>query len=176
MPISFACLDTGGTNNMTSKAYDYVRHSRIGLPFAIKGRGGEHLFVSAPSRKRVPNKKAFDLYNIGTDEGKSILYNRLKLNDSQGASVIHFDANICDERYFGQLTAKKRLLRYQKGFPKYEWHNVAPDKRNEALDTYIYALAALRITNIDLNLKRQQLLKETKDKPKKVSAKKSYKL
>jgi phage terminase large subunit GpA-like protein len=74
------------------------------------------------------------------------------------------------------LTAEKRLLRYQKGFPKYEWHNVAPDKRNEALDTYIYALAALRITNIDLSLKRQQLKQEAKDNPKKATAKKGYKL
>lgn len=176
LPIAFACLDTGGTNNMTSKAYDYVRRSRIGLPFAIKGRGGEHPFVAAPSRKRVPNKKAFDLYMIGTDEGKSILYNRLRLEEEKGASVIHFDANVCDVRYFGQLTAEKRLLRYQRGFPKYEWHNVAPDKRNEALDTYIYALAALRITNIDLSLKRQQLKQEAKDNPKKATAKKGYKL
>ncbi|WP_116963077.1 phage terminase large subunit family protein [Fastidiosibacter lacustris] len=176
LPIAFACLDTGGTNNMTSKAYDYVRRSRIGLPFAIKGRGGEYPFVAAPNRKRVPNKKAFDLYMIGTDEGKSILYNRLKLEEEKGASVIHFDANVCDARYFGQLTAEKRLLRYQKGFPKYEWHNVAADKRNEALDTYIYALAALRITNIDLSLKRQQLKQEAKTKPQKIANNKSFKL
>ena len=42
LPISFACLDTGGTNNMTSKAYQYVRTRPIGLPFAIKGKGGEN--------------------------------------------------------------------------------------------------------------------------------------
>ncbi|MCF6777550.1 phage terminase large subunit family protein [Thiotrichales bacterium 19X7-9] len=158
LPIAFACLDTGGTNNMTSKAYDYVRHSRIGLPFAIKGRGGEYPFVTAPSRKRVPNKKAFDLYTVGTDEGKSILFNRLKLGETSEISIIHFNADVCDDRYFSQLTAEKRVLRYHKGFPKYEWQLHAPDKRNEALDTYIYALAALRITNVDLVLKHQQIL------------------
>ena len=88
------------------------------------------------------------MYILGVDEGKSILYNRL-VSDNDHCKI-HFHKEICDDRYFGQLTAEKRVLRYHKGFPKYEWHNVAPDKRNEALDTYIYALSALRIVNIDI--------------------------
>jgi len=138
---------------MTSKAYAYIRTRPTGKPFAIKGVDGERPLVQAPNKQRSTNKKAINLYPIGVNEGKSVLYNRLKIEKEAGAAVIHFDSKVCDQTYFNMLTAEKRVLRYSKGFPKYEWHNLAPDKRNEALDTYVYALAALRIVNIDLHVK-----------------------
>jgi phage terminase large subunit GpA-like protein len=163
LPISFAALDTGF---MASKCYEYVRTRPIGLPFAVKGKstGGDYPFVSAPTRKRVPNKAPFDLYSVGVDEGKSLLYNRIRQDADAETKMMHFCEKTCDENYFGQLTAERRVLRYTKGFPRYEWHNVAPDKRNEALDTFVYALAVLRITNIDLAVRHAQLTAQSKPK------------
>ena len=53
--IQVACLDTGGSGGMTSRAYEYVRSRPMGKPYAIKGRGGAIPLYSKPtpkSRKR----------------------------------------------------------------------------------------------------------------------------
>lgn len=149
--IECACIDTGGSGNMTSRAYEYVRSRPAGKPYAIKGKGGAIPFYSKPLLKLEKGKRKFNLFTLGVDEGKSVVYNRLNKESESGVGVIHFKQDVCDANYFGQLTAEKRVVRYHKGFPRYEWHNIAPDKRNEALDTYIYALAALRIKSVDLN-------------------------
>jgi phage terminase large subunit GpA-like protein len=52
-----------------------------------------------------------------------------------------------------QLTAEKIVTRFVKGYPVREWHNVRGNKRNEALDNFVYAYAAAvraGITFIDL--------------------------
>ena len=152
LSIESSCLDTGGNGNMTSRAYEYVRTRPMGKPFAIKGKGGGGIpFYTKPTLKLEKGKRSLHLFILGVDEGKNVVYNRLGREDRQGVGVIHFKRSICDEIYFGQLTAETRIVKHQKGFPKYEWHNIATDKRNEALDTYIYALGALRIMNIDLD-------------------------
>ncbi|MCF6777947.1 phage terminase large subunit family protein, partial [Thiotrichales bacterium 19X7-9] len=53
MSIDFACLDTGGTDNTTSIAYDYILKRPLGRPYAIKGRGGDYPFTTAPNRKKT---------------------------------------------------------------------------------------------------------------------------
>lgn len=152
LKVQVAACDTGGTANMTSTAYEYIRNRDIGRPYAIKGKGGSGVpFTSKPTLKQEKGKRRLYLFTIGVDEAKTILYNRLQREDV-GAGYIHFNKNVCNQVYFNQLTAERRMLRYEKGFPKYEWHNVAPDKRNEALDTYLYAFAALRIVNADLDV------------------------
>ena len=149
--IESACLDTGGSGNMTSRAYEYIRSRPSGKPYAIKGKGGDVPLYSKPTLKLEKGKRKFSLYTLGVDEGKTVLYNRLnKDEDSNTVGTIHFNKKVCDDVYFAQLTAEKKVIRYYKGFRRYEWHNVAADKRNEALDTFIYALAALRIKNVDL--------------------------
>ena len=149
--IQVACLDTGGSGGMTSRAYEYVRSRPMGKPYAIKGKGGAIPLYSKPTLKLEKGKRSFNLFTLGVDEGKTVIYNRLNKENESGAGVIHFNKKICDDSYFSQLTAEKRVIRYHKGFPRYEWHNVAKDKRNEALDTFVYALAALRIMKPELD-------------------------
>ena len=48
------------------------------------------------------------------------------------------------------LTAERRVTKYYKGRPKLEWVKVRA--RNEALDCRVYAIAALVIANINLDL------------------------
>ncbi|MBK2259000.1 phage terminase large subunit family protein [Francisella philomiragia] len=152
--IEYAGLDTGGSGNMTSRAYEYVRSRLYGRPLAFKGKGGAGVpLYTKPTLKQEKGKKRMFLYTIGVDEAKNVIYNRLQ-NDEAGPGKIHFNKKVCDKTYFKQLTAEKRMIKYEKGFPKFEWHNVAPDKRNEALDTFVYALATLRIavgSGVDLD-------------------------
>jgi terminase, large subunit len=139
--ISATAIDTGYLPN---QGYNFVR-LRPGRGFyAIKG-------ISAPGRpvmgKPTPQevnyrgktlKKSIRLWPVGTDTAKGLLYARLRL-PRPGAGYLHFPIGM-EPEYFEQLTAERRTTKYIKGFAKYEWVKVR--KRNEALDTLVYAYAA----------------------------------
>jgi phage terminase large subunit GpA-like protein len=143
---------------VTSIAYDYVSKRPIGRPFALKGRGGEYPFTTAPSRKKQgKHKRKVNLYLVGTNEGKNILFNRLRI-ETPGVGFIHFRKDICDYEYFEQLTAEKRQrMKNKKG---YHWVNTRHNGRNEVLDTYLYAYAALKIANVDVAQSQKRLLNQ----------------
>lgn len=150
LPISAACLDTGGTKGYTQAAYDYARGRTGRRLFAIKGVGGwGRPVVEKPQRKQSgKNKRKVDLFLVGVDEAKLIVSRRLTLT-RPGPGYCHFPADR-DEEWFQQLTAEKLTLRYQKGFPVREWKK--PDRaRNEALDCRNYAYAALKIMQPSFN-------------------------
>ncbi|MCF6777860.1 phage terminase large subunit family protein, partial [Thiotrichales bacterium 19X7-9] len=165
MSIDFACLDTGGTDNTTSIAYDYILKRPLGRPYAIKGRGGDYPFTTAPNRKKTgKSRRKVNLYMLGTNEGKNILYSRLRI-ENHGSGFIHFRKDICDLEYFEQLTAEKRKpLKNKKG---YQWVNTRYNGRNEALDTYLYAYAALKISNVNVKLRQKRIIDNKEIKKKK---------
>lgn len=144
LPISAACLDTGGAKGNTQAAYDYARGRTGRRLFAIKGVGGwGRPVVEKPQRKQSgKNKRKVDLFLVGTDEAKLIISRRLTLT-KPGPGYCHFPSER-DEEWFQQLTAEKLTLRYVKGFPVREWKK-ADKARNEALDCRNYAYAALKI-------------------------------
>ncbi|ECG8590767.1 phage terminase large subunit family protein [Salmonella enterica subsp. salamae] len=150
LPISAACLDTGGTKGYTQAAYDYAKGRTGRRLFAIKGIGGwGRAVVEKPQRKQTGrNKRKVDLFLVGTDETKLITSRRLGIL-SPGPGYCHFPADR-DAEWFQQLTAEKLTLHYVKGFPVREWKK--PDHaRNEALDCRNYAYAALKIMAPSLN-------------------------
>ena len=144
MPISAACLDTGGTQGYTQSAYEYARGKTGRRLFAIKGVSGwGRPIVEKPQRKQSgKNARKVDLFLVGTDEAKLVVMRRLA-QEAKTGGYCHFPADR-DAEWFKQLTAEKLVVRYVKGQPIREWHK--PDKaRNEALDCRVYALAALKI-------------------------------
>lgn len=144
LPISAACLDTGGTGGHTQRAYEYAKGKTGRRLFAIKGQGGwGRPVVSQPQRKQSGKvKRKVDLFLVGTDETKLIVTRRLAVANP-GPGYCHFPEGR-DAEYFKQLTAEKMTTRYVKGQPVREW--TKPDKaRNEALDCRVYATAALKI-------------------------------
>lgn len=73
------------------------------------------------------------------------MYAQLK-EQTAGSGYCHFpEGDGYDEEYFKQLTAEKRVIRYQKGFPKAEW--IKTRARNEALDRRVQAQVALCLLN-----------------------------
>ncbi len=48
-----------------------------------------------------------------------------------------------DADYFRQLTAERVVTRYDRGRPIRSWQPKRDGERNEALDTFVYATAAL---------------------------------
>lgn len=141
--VTSACIDSGGHH--TNEVYNFTRPRSTRRIFAIKGIAGEgRAFVSRPT---TSNQGKVPLFGLGVDTGKDTLYARLKINEP-GAGYIHFSHDL-DEEYFHQLTAEKINTKYIKGHPHREW--IKKRARNEALDCFIYGMAAFRILNVNIN-------------------------
>jgi phage terminase large subunit GpA-like protein len=131
--IAVTCVDTGGHH--TQMAYNFVKaRERQGI-YGIKGanKSGEPIWPKRASKK---NKGGINLYMIGTDGAKDLIYGRLKITEP-GPGYMHFPLQY-DQEYFRQLTSEKVI--YEKGARKWI---LKPGIRNEALDLNVYGVAAL---------------------------------
>jgi len=152
LSIKGSCVDSGGHH--TQSVYRFCK-PRLGRRiFAIKGIGGEGKPL-VNGRPSTNNNLKCKLWSIGVDTAKEIIYSRLKINEV-GAGYCHFPQHYDDE-YFKQLTAEKVVKKYHKGFHRREWIKVR--ERNEALDCRVYALAALNIMGISVNMLAQRSAK-----------------
>lgn len=109
-----------------------------------------------------PRKKKDHVYKteVGTDNAKELIYSRLRLQVDTAKSraglpqpgVVHFPANdeVCDEAELKQITAEKKKAAMVKGKRVLRWDSGG--RRNEALDCFVYALAALRISQARFGL------------------------
>ena len=132
------------SSDQTTRVYNWVAKSKHQRIFAGKGVSGAGRPVAQVSRKgKGVKRRSVDLYQIGVDDAKGIIHARLRIEES-GPGYCHFPLER-DLEYFEQLTAEKRVTRYHKGFAVREWIKTRP--RNEALDTRVYAFAALKILN-----------------------------
>jgi phage terminase large subunit GpA-like protein len=144
LDIKSACIDSGGHH--TQAVYEFCKSRGLRNIFAIKG-------ASLPGKPIVgraskSNRYGLRLYPIGTDTAKEVIYSRLRLTEP-GPGYCHFPL-ARDIEYFRQLTAEKQVTRFGKGAAKREW--VKTYTRNEVLDCTVYALAAMKLFNNDLEL------------------------
>jgi len=141
--IISAAIDSGG--HRTQAVYRYCR-TRAPRVMCIKGAStlGKPL-VNRPTAQDVTwggqlIKGGVQLWTLGTDTAKSLIYNRLKQEDKQSAGYYHFPIGLTDE-YYMQFTAEKMVTRYSsKGFPISEY--IKTRHRNDVLDAEIYAYCA----------------------------------
>lgn len=145
MQIRSACIDSGG--HYTQAVYNFVRPREGRRIFAIKGMGGESRpIVSRPTRNNIGKIR---LFTLGVDSIKELVFSRLKISEV-GAGYCHFPDDRPDE-YFKQLASSEKIVtKFHKGFPRREF--VKTRTRNEALDCRVYAIGALSILNLNLNL------------------------
>ena len=157
--IKAAAIDSGGHH--TQAVYKFCK-PRLGRRiFAIKGVGGEGKAIVG--RPTTNNHIKCKLFPIGVDTAKETIYSRLKIKEV-GPGYCHFPNSYNDE-YFAMLTAEKVVKKYHKGFHRREWVKVRP--RNEALDCRVYALAALSIVGVNVNIIAQKSManKAQSDEP-----------
>lgn len=157
LEIETTCVDTAG--HRTQYAYDYVRRHRVQRVYGIIGRdGGDRPIVSAPARKGTgTERRPVDLYTVGVDSCKALVYSRLRVTE-KGAGFVHLPLEHqaksgdlmagVDEEFIAQLTAEKLVTKHKQGVPHRIWVQTRP--RNEALDMFVYAVAALRLRRPDL--------------------------
>ena len=141
-----ACIDSGG--HYTDQVYRFTKERYERRIFAIKGKGGaETPYIRNPT---TSNRVKTPLFIIGVDAGKSLIYQRLKV-ETKGANYCHFPQNEeagYSEQYFKGLTSEKMVVRFRKGRSVVAWElKDEAHKRNEPLDIRNYATAALEIAN-----------------------------
>lgn len=152
LPISAACLDTGGTSGCTQAAYQYLRGKTGRRLFGVKGIApswGRAIVEKSQKKQSGKNARKVDLFLVAVDEAKQMVMRRLA-KEKPGPGYCHIPKDRDDlEEWAKQITAEKLITRYVKGQPIREWHK--PEKaRNEALDCRVYALAALKIMKPNL--------------------------
>lgn len=163
IPVSAALVDSG---HKTKSVYKFTKRRAMRRIHAVKGKGGPgRPVLSRPTKQGV--ERAL-LFTAGTDTIKDSIYSRLTSADV-GPGYMHFPSDR-GEDYFRQLTAEKRVTRWQDGVPYSKFEN--PSKtRNEALDLRVYATAALALMHVDWEKLRKAVAtpKESDDeeKPKK---------
>lgn len=141
--VQFACIDSGYN---TSMVYNFVK-ARTWCR-AIKGMPGtgRPLVEDEKIRRqrlRRQRKRGVQVEPLGVDQGKALLYARLKMQQP-GPGYIHFPRQPAfDDEYFAQLSAEKLVTRFRGTRPVQEWVQARP--RNETLDCLNYALAACRL-------------------------------
>lgn len=131
--IVSAAIDHGGHYGKHVISFCKPRTAR-GV-FAIKG-------ASRPQGKPVKRSKTKTaLWLVDTNGLKDTIYAQLRI-DQMGPSYVHFPATV-GEVYFDQLLSEKPVRRRSGGVDVRIYETLTKDTRNEALDCFVYAMAAL---------------------------------
>lgn len=134
------CVDSQGHHG--DAVFRYCRKRKTQRCFAIQGaRGPRPIWPARASQTR----RKQTVYTLGVDTAKDAIYGRLKIEwngEGPRPGYVHFPAQRgFGPDYYAQLTSEKVQTRYKEGRPYRVW--VLPKgKRNEGLDTFVYALAA----------------------------------
>ncbi len=169
MKVLCCAIDSGGHH--TQEVYQYSRERAAMGVIAIKGMSqkgkpplGKATKVDVDYKGRAL-KKGAQLFPVGVDTVKSLLFGRLKHNEP-GPGYLHFFPTIGSD-YFEELTAEKQILRFRNGYPERVWVKKSQSP-NEALDEMNYAYAALHrlYQKMDRRTIWDQLERKDDEKPK----------
>jgi phage terminase large subunit GpA-like protein len=137
--IEACCVDSGG--HFTEQVYRYCARRKRNRVWAIKGVGGPGRLVW-PRRPGRGTKVAVDVWPIGVDTIKEIIYGRLRKVIEPGPGFVHFDATT-DEEWFEQLTSETVVFRQHLGRRLRTWKPKNTGIRQEGLDCTVYGYAAM---------------------------------
>lgn len=158
--VQIAAIDSGYN---TSMVYDFCRSRRWAIPIKGVSGMGRPLVEDEKKRRlrlRRRTKTGVQVEPVGVDQGKALIYARLKLPVA-GKGYIHFPVDAAfDDEYFAQLAAEKLVTKIRGGRPHQEWVQTRP--RNEALDCKLYSLVALRLAGRDLAIDAPVAAKPTR--------------
>lgn len=142
--IGTTCWDSGG--NYTDEVYSMSKKLGLMRVIPIKGANVYGKPIANFPRKRTA--KGVYLTEVGTDNAKELLMSMLRIApdvDVRKPGAIHFPLNeaVCDDVELRQLTTERKIPKRVGGRIVYRWDS--GNRRNEALDCFVYALAALYI-------------------------------
>jgi len=134
-------------NYKTDEVLAWIKGWPAHRVIAVRGIGRDgtpKLALIKQERRRdgKVRKGGHRFYNVGTSSFKLKLYHNVVKDDPEGAGFVAFPRGLPDAFYQG-LTAESRTRHVNKrtGFAEYLWEK--DFERNEPLDTWVYAAAAL---------------------------------
>lgn len=136
--IEAQAIDSGG--HFTQQVYAYCAKRKSRRVWAIKGAGGFGRLIWPKSAGRA-GKTSAQVFIVGVDTAKDVLFGRLKRIHQPGAGYIHFPVSV-DEVYFDQLTAETLIYRMVQGRRVRSYKPRSSGSRTEALDCLVYAYAS----------------------------------
>lgn len=139
--IKATAIDSGG--HATQEIYRFAKENLALRFYAIKGRQGQ--LPLWPSRASVTDKGR--LYIVGVDGGKDYIYSSLKIEDPNSEGYFYLSDTLTPD-FLQQLTSEEKQLKVKNGYSYWVWH-LPSGKRNEALDTVCYGLAAFESLQLD---------------------------
>ncbi|ELE9727887.1 phage terminase large subunit family protein [Enterobacter kobei] len=163
MGVSRWAWDTGGID----PDIVYRRSLKLGPLWVIPVKGASRYGGPVADMPRTRNKQRVYLTMVGTDTAKDLIHQRLQLEAGPGSVHFPLDEDLFGETEAKQITAEVLVPKPLNGRVVYRWDNQG--RRNETLDCFVYALAALRISisRFQVNLER---LSEQQSQPQKKTA------
>jgi phage terminase large subunit GpA-like protein len=147
--VEAACVDSG---YLSQRVYDYCEVVQGRKIVAIKGDAGPRPILKA-SKTRKRNRTA-TLYIVGVDQVKTDILVSLPLGNGDQNSIRFSDT--LDEEFFLQLTAERREIKIKNGKPEPAFVRIQ-NRKAEALDTMVYAIAAKQLCRFDYDNRYEQL-------------------
>jgi phage terminase large subunit GpA-like protein len=144
LSIGTTCWDSGG--HYTDTVYSMSK--KLGLFRVVPIRGANMYGKPIANFPRKRTNKGVYLTEVGTDNAKELIMSMMRTQpsvDTRTAGAIHLPLNdsVCDDTELQQLTSERKMPTRRDGRIVYRWD--AGGRRNEALDCFVYAMAALYI-------------------------------
>lgn len=150
LSVAAACVDTGGS--YTTEVYRFVKNSHAAgykRLYGIKGAPGSRDIIGQTPRLLNHRKQSVgnvELWVIGVDICKSTLYRKIN-KGMLHVPVALPNGELVEAEFYKQLTSETVQVSYKNGHAKQVW--VLEGERNEALDCWVYAYAAVKALNVD---------------------------
>lgn len=149
LPIKLDALaiDSGA---WTDDVWAWARRHPRSRVIVVKGSSSQNGPTLMPMQERrdqdgkVRKRRAKQGFMLNVSQMKADFYARLEREDPADRGFVAFAKGLGDE-YYRQITSEVRVLKRQRsGVVTSQWEKVEPSRRNEGLDTYLYAEAAAR--------------------------------
>ena len=138
-----AAFSVDAMGHFTHQAYAFVRRHYGKRVFAIRGEpkpGGPIKGKAYPQDVNYRGKvikNGVQLWYIGTQTAKDLVFGRLTKVTTPGPGYIHFPRGLPDEYYKGLTSEKRVLVKTARGYVT-TWVKPTSTTRNEPWDTMIY--------------------------------------
>ena len=164
--ISGIAIDSGDGN---------TSHEVLAFTTPRAGRGIYSIKGAAGNRQALTRTKSASnqlLFIVGVDNLKSRLANLLANLDKTENPGLFFSDTLT-ARFYEELTAEHRQIRYKKGVPIYEWVRVSTGTPAESLDAVVYSMAIREMVTDDPGKRELELRADHVEKPRSILIHKS---
>lgn len=154
--ISATGIDSGG--HFTNEVYKFCKNRN--RTYALKGVGG--IGRPAVGRPSKANKMKCEVFPLGVDSIKDVLFSRLKVK-KPGPGFQHYP-DAFEREFFEQLTSEKKVKKKVRGRSISVWKQIRT--RNEAWDLEVYQIGVKEILNPNMKALADKAKPKEKPKPK----------